>query len=190
MKPLSIADYLDRLGSAAGEKAPPRPESSPFRPRSLPSPQTAKPAKSKPVFDRRSEQAAPRNARGRSPPTHAMGAKAGFARVAARGSPPTGRAGQARGHVGEARRRLRARPRARPCGRPRRGVGPPRGRARRGAGAGGNAAAGVSSQRIWRSSKARSGPGSERSRTMSAPPSPAFLRRFSRSRSSSAPWTS
>ena len=41
MKPLSIADYLDRLGSTAGEKAPPRPEGSPFRPRSLPSSQTA-----------------------------------------------------------------------------------------------------------------------------------------------------
>jgi hypothetical protein len=41
MRPLSIADYLDRLGSAAGEKAPPRPEGSPFRPRSLPSSQTA-----------------------------------------------------------------------------------------------------------------------------------------------------
>ena len=39
MKPLSIADYLDHLGRAAGEKAPPRRESSPFRPRSLPSPQ-------------------------------------------------------------------------------------------------------------------------------------------------------
>src|SRR5574340_1657615 len=35
MKPLSIADYLDHLGRAAGEKAPPRRESSPFRPRSL-----------------------------------------------------------------------------------------------------------------------------------------------------------
>ena len=41
MRPLSIADYLDRLGSSAGEKAPPRPEGSPFRPRSLPSSQTA-----------------------------------------------------------------------------------------------------------------------------------------------------
>jgi hypothetical protein len=41
MKPLSIAEYLDRLGSTAGEKAPPRPEGSPFRPRSLPSSQTA-----------------------------------------------------------------------------------------------------------------------------------------------------
>ena len=51
MKPLSIADYLDHLGRAAGEKAPPRPESSPFRPRSLPSPQNGKPAL-KPVFDR------------------------------------------------------------------------------------------------------------------------------------------
>ena len=36
MKPLSIADYLDHLGCAPTEKAPPRRESSPFRPRSLP----------------------------------------------------------------------------------------------------------------------------------------------------------
>ena len=51
MRPLSIADYLDRLGSSAEEKAPPRPEGSPFRPRSLPSPQTAA-SGAKPVFDR------------------------------------------------------------------------------------------------------------------------------------------
>jgi hypothetical protein len=51
MKPLSIADYIDRLGSAAGEKAPPRPEGSPFRPRSLPNPQNSGPG-SKPIFDR------------------------------------------------------------------------------------------------------------------------------------------
>ena len=51
MKPLSIADYLDRLGSAAEEKAPPRPEGSPFRPRSLPNPQNSG-SGLKPVFDR------------------------------------------------------------------------------------------------------------------------------------------
>jgi hypothetical protein len=51
MKPLSIADYLDRLGSAAEEKAPQRPEGSPFRPRSLPNPQNSG-LGSKPVFDR------------------------------------------------------------------------------------------------------------------------------------------
>jgi hypothetical protein len=51
MKPLSVADYLDRLGNAAGDKAPPRPEGSPFRPRSLPNPQNSRPG-SKPVFDR------------------------------------------------------------------------------------------------------------------------------------------
>ena len=51
MKPLSIADYLDRLGSATGEKAPPRREGSPFRPRSLPNPRNGEPAL-KPVFDR------------------------------------------------------------------------------------------------------------------------------------------
>jgi hypothetical protein len=39
MKPLSIADYFDHLGRPAGDKTPPRPEGSPFRPRSLPSPQ-------------------------------------------------------------------------------------------------------------------------------------------------------
>lgn len=38
MKPLSIADYLDHLGRAAGEKAPSRRESPPFRPRSLTAP--------------------------------------------------------------------------------------------------------------------------------------------------------
>jgi hypothetical protein len=51
MKPLSIADYLDHLGRPAEEKAPLRPEGSPFRPRSLPSPQNGKPAL-KAIFDR------------------------------------------------------------------------------------------------------------------------------------------
>jgi hypothetical protein len=43
MKPLSIADYLDHLGRAPTEKAPPRRESSPFRPRSLPNVQSGEP---------------------------------------------------------------------------------------------------------------------------------------------------
>jgi len=51
MRALSIADYLDHLGRAAGEKAPPRPESSPFRPRSLPAAQGDAP-KSRPLFER------------------------------------------------------------------------------------------------------------------------------------------
>jgi hypothetical protein len=51
MKPLSIADYLDRLGSATGEKAPTRRQGSPFLPRSLPSPRNGEPAL-KPAFDR------------------------------------------------------------------------------------------------------------------------------------------
>jgi hypothetical protein len=50
MKPLSIADYLDHLGRAAGEKPSPR-EGSAFRPRSLPSPQNGG-LGPKPVFDR------------------------------------------------------------------------------------------------------------------------------------------
>jgi hypothetical protein len=51
MKPLSIADYLDRLGSGAVDKAPPGPEGSPFRPRSLPNPQNSGPS-SKSILDR------------------------------------------------------------------------------------------------------------------------------------------
>jgi hypothetical protein len=51
MKPLSIADHLERLGSGASDSEPKRRESSPFRSRTLPSPQTAAPS-SKPVFDR------------------------------------------------------------------------------------------------------------------------------------------
>jgi hypothetical protein len=51
MKPLSIADYLDHLGRPAGDKAPPRPEGSPFRPRSLPSPQDSR-LGAKPIVDR------------------------------------------------------------------------------------------------------------------------------------------
>jgi flagellar biosynthesis/type III secretory pathway protein FliH len=35
MKPVPIADYLDHIGRAPGEKASPRRDSSPFRPRSL-----------------------------------------------------------------------------------------------------------------------------------------------------------
>jgi hypothetical protein len=51
MKPLSIADYLDHLDRAAGDKASPRSESSPFRPRSLPGPQTAE-LGPRPLLDR------------------------------------------------------------------------------------------------------------------------------------------
>lgn len=51
MRPLSIADYLDRSGSAPEQKAPLRPEGSPFRPRSLPGPPAAA-SDPKSVFDR------------------------------------------------------------------------------------------------------------------------------------------
>src|SRR5262245_3875854 len=51
MKPLSIADYLDRRGSPTSDNAPLRREGSPFRPRSLPSPRDGEPAP-KPVFAR------------------------------------------------------------------------------------------------------------------------------------------
>jgi hypothetical protein len=111
MKPRSIADYLDHLGRAAGEKAPPRPESSPFRPRSLPSPQNGKPAL-KPVFDRaakadgvgekQAEDAARRAPWVRKPlPLESP----------ARQSPPAGEPVKARGRVDQTRRSLCARPR-------------------------------------------------------------------------------
>ena len=49
MKPFSIADYLDHLGRRR-PKAPPRSESSPFRPRSLPSVQNGEP-RPRPAFN-------------------------------------------------------------------------------------------------------------------------------------------
>ena len=54
MKPLPIADYLDHLGRAPNEKASPRREGSPFRPRTLSSLQNREPP-SIPVFDRKAE---------------------------------------------------------------------------------------------------------------------------------------
>ena len=50
MKPLSIADYLNDLGRAATEEARPRRESSPFRPRSLPSVRNGEPGP-RPAFN-------------------------------------------------------------------------------------------------------------------------------------------
>ena len=57
MKPLSIGDYLDRLGRAAGESAAPPRQNSPFRPRSLPSPQKGG-LIPKPAFDRMADAGA------------------------------------------------------------------------------------------------------------------------------------
>ncbi len=51
MKPAPIADYLDHIGRASGEKPSPRRETSPFRPRSLQSVQSLEP-RAPPVFDR------------------------------------------------------------------------------------------------------------------------------------------
>src|SRR5580693_1350948 len=88
MRPLSIADYLDRLGSSAGEKAPPRPEGSPFRPRSLPSPQTAA-SGAKPVFDRLTNKGG--ETQGEEAPRRTPWApKPVSLESAARGSAPTG----------------------------------------------------------------------------------------------------
>ncbi len=54
MKPLPIADYLERLGRGPIEKAPPRREGSPFRPRTLASLPNGEP-RSVPAFDRMAE---------------------------------------------------------------------------------------------------------------------------------------
>ena len=89
MKPLSIADYLDRLGGAASEKAAPRRESSPFRPRSLPSPQNGGPD-SKPVFDRAANVGGAGETQGEDAPRRTPWApKPVPLEAAARQSPPT-----------------------------------------------------------------------------------------------------
>jgi hypothetical protein len=54
MKPLPIADYLDHLGRGPTEKASPRREGSPFRPRTLPSLPNGEPHPI-PAFDRIAE---------------------------------------------------------------------------------------------------------------------------------------
>ena len=89
MKPLSIADYLDRLGSAIGENAPPRREGSPFRPRSLPGPRNGKPAL-KPVFNGEPKTGgADQTASEDAPRRSAWAPKPVQLQAAARESPPT-----------------------------------------------------------------------------------------------------
>ena len=51
MKPVPIANYLDHIGTTAGERTAPRREASPFRPRSLQSLQSLDP-RSPPAFER------------------------------------------------------------------------------------------------------------------------------------------
>jgi len=51
MKPVPIADYLDHIGRGSGEKASPRRDASPFRPRSLQDSQSPEP-RPLPAFDR------------------------------------------------------------------------------------------------------------------------------------------
>jgi hypothetical protein len=67
MKPLPIADYLDRPGRASTERASPRREVSPFRPRSLSSLQNGEPP-SIPAFDRKTEPGGVENRRGEERP--------------------------------------------------------------------------------------------------------------------------
>jgi hypothetical protein len=88
MKPLSIADYLDHLGRSAGDKAPPRPEGSPFRPRSLPSPQDSG-LGAVPIVDRIANAGV--ETQGEKAPRRALWApKRGLLEAGARQSPPAG----------------------------------------------------------------------------------------------------
>ncbi len=90
MKPLSIADYLDHLGRAAGDKAPPLREGSPFRPRSLPSPQNAG-SGAKSVFDRLTNTGGPGDTQGEQAPRRSPWApKPVLLESSGRQSPPTG----------------------------------------------------------------------------------------------------
>jgi len=89
MKPLSIADYLDRFGAPADETAPPRREGSPFRPRSLPNPRNGKPAL-KPVFDGAAKASGPDQMPSEDAPRRSTWApKSVPLQGAARESPPT-----------------------------------------------------------------------------------------------------
>src|SRR5579871_1140724 len=67
MKPLAIADYLDHLGGAPTEGAVARCEPSPFRPRSLPAPQSGE-QRPRPVFDRAFNPNGPRGPQGENRP--------------------------------------------------------------------------------------------------------------------------
>jgi hypothetical protein len=88
MKPLSIADYLDHLGRSADDKRPPRPEGSPFRPRSLPRPQDSG-LGSTPIVDRIASAGA--ETQGEEPPRRTPWApKPVLLESGARQSPPGG----------------------------------------------------------------------------------------------------
>ncbi len=70
MKPLPIADYLEHLGRGPIEKAPPRREVSPFRPRTLASLQNGEP-RSTPAFARVAEAGAVGDRKGEERPQRA-----------------------------------------------------------------------------------------------------------------------
>ena len=131
MKPLPIADYLEHLGRGPIQKASPRREGSPFRPRtlaSLPSgeprsiPAFARVAEAGGVGDRQGEERPQRASWDRKPiPLDSTARQLQAAREAA----DTGETAD------EARRSSRARPRGRPCRGARGGFGAPRGQTRR-----------------------------------------------------------
>ncbi len=70
MKPLPIADYLEHLGRGPIEKAPPRREGSPFRPRTLASPPNGEP-RSIPAFARMAEAGGVNDRQGEERPQRA-----------------------------------------------------------------------------------------------------------------------
>ena len=116
MKPAPIANYLDHLGQASAERAPPVRATSPFRPRSLQSSQEAEPRRSA-AFERaaRAIGAVRPQIEERAPPTP-VDRRRPAARTNAADSLGCARSGQSRGDGGEACGGLRARARRRPSG--------------------------------------------------------------------------
>ena len=148
MKPLSIADYLDHLGRAAGGKGAAARESSPFRPRSLPSAQNGA-ARSEAGLRSPWRTRAPAKRKGKRLPGARHGRQSRFRSQSRRAVNRRRQASRSSPRIcGQARRGLRARPRGRPRRGARGGFGPPRGGTRRARRAGGDRTAGVPAQRI------------------------------------------
>lgn len=89
MKPLSIADYLDDLGHTPAEETRPRRESSPFRPRSLPSVQNGEP-RPRPAFNALANPGAVRDMQGKDGPRRTSWERKPLPPAAPAGSAPMG----------------------------------------------------------------------------------------------------
>jgi len=89
MKPLSIADYLDHLSRAPTETAPPRKETSPFRPRSLSSVQNGDP-RLRPAFNAAASPSGPGETQAKDNPRRTPWERKPIALAVSAGSSPAG----------------------------------------------------------------------------------------------------